>query len=192
MNEQNAPQHFEVPNTLKVPCDLNIAEVQLILEYLGDGPHKKVGVLVQRLQSQAHQAVLNLVNPPPQTGPATPPKPDPAPRVGENAAQGKVAPDKPLPIEWYSDNLDEAREHLNAAERVRRSKDGTLDVTPQLHEPVGEDYAAATVLIGLGQQHLDEALPNGQMERVRHAYSALEYGVFALGKFIARRLLSAE
>lgn len=172
----NAPQTIEVPGTLPVPNNLNIAEYTVLLEFLGSGPHNKVGPLVQRMQAQAQQAVNDFVNPPPNAE-----APTPLPNIEAPVPAG-------LPADWYAPDLAAAREALNVAERNRRSRDGTLATTPGPADDPNADYAAATILIGLGLSHLDEGLPNGQLYRVRPAFTALEYGVRSLGAYIAKRL----
>lgn len=183
----NAPQTIEVPATLPVANNLNIAEYTVILEYLGNGPHNKVGPLVQRMQAQAQQAVNDFVNPPPKAEAPTPLPPLPVDAVVYDAERSG-----PLPPDWYTQDLAGAREFLNVAERNRRSRDGTLPTTPGPADDPNTDYAAATILIGLGLSHLDEGLPNGQLDRVRPAFGALQYGVRALEAFIAKRLPKAD
>jgi hypothetical protein len=76
------------------------------------------------------------------------------------------------------------RSLLEKAEAARRVGVGDGPIT-QSGEPDG-DYAAATLLISGAMHHLDESLPNRQVERTRAALGALQLGTVLLADFLAR------
>ena len=82
-----------------------------------------------------------------------------------------------VPLETYQAAVSQ----LASAERNRRAGDGTL---PNPGLPVNADYAACASLIERAMHHLDESLPNAQLERSLSAYLALEYGTRALGRWM--------
>lgn len=75
------------------------------------------------------------------------------------------------------------------AESQRREACGRLDVhpTPGGVVPKLPDYAESCTRIQRGLQHLDESLPNGQLQRTRYAYLLLRSGVDTLGAWLRDR-----
>lgn len=76
------------------------------------------------------------------------------------------------------------RSLLDRAEACRRVGVGDGPIT-QSGEPDG-DYAAATLLVSGAMHHLDESLPNRQVERTRAALGALQLGTTLLADYLAR------
>jgi hypothetical protein len=76
------------------------------------------------------------------------------------------------------------RSLLEKAETARRVGVGDGPIT-QSGEPDG-DYAAATLLVSGAMHHLDESLPNRQVERTRAALGALELGTLLLADYLSR------
>ncbi len=77
------------------------------------------------------------------------------------------------------------REETEAIEKLRRSRDGTLDVRPVSPDP-DQDYAVALQRVQLAMGHLDEGLPNGQLARVEAAMDILVRGAAELQAFLDR------
>lgn len=72
-----------------------------------------------------------------------------------------------------------------ALEGARRGGDGTLNIHPGADPD--KDYAAALNFMAMGLSHLEEGLPNGQMERVQLAYASMARGLMILGEFLKER-----
>lgn len=72
-----------------------------------------------------------------------------------------------------------------ALENARRGGDGTLNIHPGADPD--KDYAAALNFMAMGLSHLEEGLPNGQMERVQLAYASMARGLMILGEFLKER-----
>jgi len=77
------------------------------------------------------------------------------------------------------------RSLIDKAEACRRVGVGE-GLNTQSGEPDG-DYAAATLLISGAMHHLDESLPNRQLERTRAALGALQLGTLLLADYLARQ-----
>jgi hypothetical protein len=80
-----------------------------------------------------------------------------------------------------SENL--ARLRSAVAEQARRAPSGDLDVRPFKTE-VTFDWAAAGIKMDLAKHHLDEALPNGQLQRAQQAFLLMRQGVEELACFL--------
>lgn len=117
--------------------------------------------------------------------------PAPAPQdepvtSGETESPAQVLVPQPAQTA-YLKSYHAAKNHLEWAEQCRRKEDGGFRVTPLSSEHPDDDYAAVGVLISTAMQHLDESIPNGQIDRTAHAYRALEYGAERLGAWLRKR-----
>jgi hypothetical protein len=76
-----------------------------------------------------------------------------------------------------------ARERSSGAEDARRSPSGDLEVLP-FKTGVTFDWGAAGIKIDVAKHHLDESIPNGQMERTQNAFLLMRQGVEELACFL--------
>ena len=74
-----------------------------------------------------------------------------------------------------------AEELRTSIEVNRREPGGTMSSGPLPEGNPDFDWGTAGTKIDFAVTHLDEALPNGQAERCRHAFMLLRMGVEELG-----------
>lgn len=161
------PQQITLPDTLNIELNLTIVDVQVVLEGLGEIPQKRSGAAVMKINMQTQAAVNNYVQsltPPPMSAPKAT---DPVAFTASYAVGSAM---------------------LAQAESVRREPNGSLDVTPTPDMPPEFDYGSVLGLVTTGLQHLDEALPNGQHDRVVAAYLACRHGMELFRQWLDPRL----
>lgn len=78
-----------------------------------------------------------------------------------------------------------AEGYAAAAEDLRRSRSGQLNTVPTA--PPLLDYASAGLKIDLAKHHLDESLPNGQLDRSVAAFKLLRAGVEELAVWLRQQ-----
>ena len=165
MNTTPQPVQSTLPLLLTVT--LGEAEVLLASLHASDHPARLVNPLLARLQAAAQQQVAAHMNP-------AAPEPEPVPPLPP------IVEEMLTPHIYTCDNHADARQELEWAELARRDPSGGLDLTPPADPQ--DDYAAAFLLVGRAVTHLEEAIPNAQRERALRAYSAMVFGVAALGR----------
>jgi hypothetical protein len=154
----------QVPADTPVVLAMTIGEAQLIGNELVKLPYGQVGALIMNLNAQLAQ---QLHSPRPPNG---------VPPPGVLSADVNE-------VDRYADG----KAALEEAEALRREVAGAYPVAPLPGETPDDDYASALLLVQLAQQHLDEAVPNGQVKRTRAGLQALRCGVALIHKWFARR-----
>lgn len=77
---------------------------------------------------------------------------------------------------------------LAGAEAIRKDGNGTLSTYPLPAEMNVPDYADGMLKLGIAMKALEEALPNGQLNRTGFAVQALFDGVSTLQRWFAARV----
>ena len=193
------PQQIQIPGDTPCVWNLNIMEAAGILDVLEQAPlpQRKWGALLMRLQSMTQQAAQDSQRP--KTAPqeallaqeaqtlALEREMSGVTGVMRGEMRGGALVDEPKKVRAFDAvTFGDAKAALFAAEQLRRTGDGTLNVVPPTEDP-NQDYSAPLTLIGLALHHLEESLPNGQLERTQHALSALNWGATQLSRWLAER-----
>lgn len=161
-NQHHAPgQPITVPPDMVVPWHLTIGEAAVVFQALGELPEKMSGMLKVKLGMQTNAHVTQMMSPP----------------VPAKATDKEFQASFPL-----------GRAALTRAEEVRREPNGSLDVAIRIQDQPEDDYAANLQLVAGGLQHLDEALPNGQRDRVVAGYLSARHGLEMFRRWLDKRL----